>query len=190
MIAPLALLREDLRSHREGLLSQGFWALHLYRWGHFVLRATPPRARWMAWIIDIPLRKVSEVFLGISLPASAVIGRRVVIEHFGFIIVHGDAVIGDDCLLRQGVTIGNRRIDEPDSAPIVGNRVRIGAGAKILGRITIGDDVDIGANAVVLSDVPDGYVAVGVPASHWAKRGGRKPAIKAAAAVPAGDYSI
>lgn len=75
----------------------------------------------------------------------------------------GDAVIGDDVIIRQGVTIGLRRAGVR-GAPRIGNRVDIGAGAKILGSIVIGDDVVIGANAVVLKDVPPEFIAVGIPA--------------------------
>ena len=85
------------------------------------------------------------------------------IEHFGGIVVSGDAVLGDDVVLRNGVTIGLKRTGER-GAPVIGNRVDIGAGAKILGAIHIGDDVVVGANAVVISDVPPGCLAVGVPA--------------------------
>jgi serine acetyltransferase len=81
------------------------------------------------------------------------------------IIVSGDTVIGDDCILRNGVTIGMKKIGEPGS-PVIGNRVEIGAGAKILGKIHIGDDAQIGANAVVIRDVPAGHIAVGIPARN------------------------
>jgi serine O-acetyltransferase len=67
-------------------------------------------------------------------------------------------------MIRQGVTIGNRYLDRPMEAPVLGNRVIVGAGAKILGNVCIGDDVSIGANAVVLMDVPANSIAVGVPA--------------------------
>ena len=99
-----------------------------------------------------------------TIGVSAKIGRRLVIEHSGAIVVHGKTVIGDDCIIRQGVTIGNRRLDRPMDAPHIGNRVNIGAGAKILGAVRIGDDAEIGANAVVIADVPAGAIAVGVPA--------------------------
>ncbi|MGL5510902.1 MAG: serine O-acetyltransferase, partial [Microcoleaceae cyanobacterium] len=77
---------------------------------------------------------------------------------------HGYCSIGDDSIIRQGVTLGNRYLEKPLEAPHLGKRVNIGAGAKILGAVNIGDDVSIGANAVVLSDVPDGQAAVGIPA--------------------------
>ena len=101
---------------------------------------------------------------GIELPYSVRLGRRVIIEHQAGIVVHGNAVIGDDCVLRQGVTIGNNGVDRLQDAPVIGQRVNIGAGAKILGPVCIGDDAVIGANAVVLHDVPAGTTVVGIPA--------------------------
>ena len=103
------------------------------------------------------------MFLGIELPCEAVVGERLVIEHTGAIVISGDAIFGDDCILRQGVTVGLRHRGIRGS-PQLGDRVDIGAGAKLLGPIRIGSDVAIGANAVVLSDVPDHCIAIGVPA--------------------------
>lgn len=156
---------EDLKVHREGLLAQGFWALQVYRFGHLRYRFKSKLIRIPLAMLHIVLSKLCEVFFGISIGVNAKIGRRLMIEHFGCIIVHGRAVIGDDCMIRQGVTIGNRRPDMPLDAPVMGSRVSVGAGAKILGRVTIGDDVDIGANAVVICDVPANHIAVGVPAT-------------------------
>jgi serine O-acetyltransferase len=104
-----------------------------------------------------------QILTGIELPCETRLGRRVRIDHFGDIIISGDAEIGDDVVIRNGVTIGLRHTDIR-GAPKIGNRVDIGAGAKILGPITIGDDVAIGANAVVITDVPPNSLAVGVPA--------------------------
>ena len=109
------------------------------------------------------LKLLSQILTGIDLPCEVQIGRRLTIEHFGDIIISGDTVIGDDVVIRNGVTIGLRRTGIA-GAPIIGDRVDIGAGAKILGTIRIGNDVAIGANAVVLQDVPDNSLAVGVPA--------------------------
>ena len=162
---------DDLKAYREGLLAQGFWALQIYRFGHARFKY---KSRWirMPWgLMHLVLSKLSEIFFGIFIGVSAKIGRRLVIEHFGAIIIHGGSVIGDDCILRQGVTLGNKNLDEPLDAPILGSRVNIGAGAKIFGKVTIGDDVDIGANAVVISDVPSNHIAVGVPARIISKRG-------------------
>ena len=96
--------------------------------------------------------------------------RRLSIEHHGCIVIHGASVIGDDCLIRHGVTLGNTGYDDPFGAPTIGDRVQIGAGAKIIGRITVGNDAIIGANAVVIRDVPANVVVGGVPARTLSTR--------------------
>jgi serine O-acetyltransferase len=155
---------EDLRVAQEGLGSLGFWALQVYRLGHLRYRFQSRLVRYPLGALHLVLAKLAEMFCGVTIGVSAQIGRRLVIEHSGAIVVHGNAVIGDDCIIRQGVTIGNQRMDRPFDAPRIGHRVNIGAGAKILGAVHVGDDVDIGANAVVITDVPAGALAVGVPA--------------------------
>jgi serine O-acetyltransferase len=119
-----------------------------------------------------------QVLTGIDLPCEVTLGRRVRIDHFGGVIVSGDTIIGDDVIIRNGVTIGLRRTGRR-GAPLIGNRVDIGAGAKILGTITIGDDVAIGANAVVLRDVPANSIAVGVPAKILPRKRSAIPALDA-----------
>ena len=109
------------------------------------------------------LFKFVQIVTGIQMPCEAPIGRNFRIDHFGNIIVSGYASFGDNCVLRNGVTIGIRKVGEK-VAPQLGNNVDIGAGAKILGDIRIGNNVTIGANAVVITDVPDNAIAVGVPA--------------------------
>ncbi|UOA10660.1 serine acetyltransferase [Methylobacter sp. S3L5C] len=109
------------------------------------------------------LKLLSQILTGIDLPCEVQVGRRLTIEHFGDIIISGDVIIGDDVVIRNGVTIGLKRTGI-SGAPVIGNRVDIGTGAKLLGAIRIGDDVVIGANAVVLQDVPANSLAVGVPA--------------------------
>ena len=104
-----------------------------------------------------------QILTGIEFPCEVEVGRNFVIDHFGGIVVSGYVKFGDDCRIRNGVVIGLARVGDP-CAPVIGNRVDIGAGAKILGRVTIGNDILIGANAVVISDVPDNSIAVGVPA--------------------------
>lgn len=155
---------EDLKTHREGLLALGFWALLVYRFGHarFVIRNKLLRAPWT--ILYIILAKLVEVICGITIGSTARIGRRFEIEHHGCIVIHGAAQIGDDCLIRQGVTIGNAGPHDPLGAPVIGNHVQLGAGAKLIGRITVGDGAVVGANAVVVRDVPAGAVVGGVPA--------------------------
>jgi serine O-acetyltransferase len=155
---------EDLRVAQEGLLSLGFWALQVYRFGRLRYRFRSRLLRVPLGIAHLLLAKLAEMLSGITIGVGAQIGRRLTIEHSGAIVIHGAARLGDDCIIRQGVTIGNRRLDDPLGAPVIGHRVNIGAGAKILGRLHIGDDAEIGANAVVLQDVPAGATAVGVPA--------------------------
>ena len=101
---------------------------------------------------------------GIELEYCVRLGRRVMIHHQSGIVINGYCEIGDDCVIRQNVTMGIRSVQEKTGAPILGKGVDVGAGAVLLGAITIGDGAQIGANAVVLSDVPAGAVAVGVPA--------------------------
>lgn len=154
---------DDLKVYREGLLAQGFWALQIYRFGHFRYKFKSKLVRIPLGVMHRILSKLCEVFFGVYIGESAKIGRRLNIEHFGCIIVHGRVVIGDDCVIRQGVTIGNQKLSDPLGAPEIGNNVNIGAGAKILGRIKIGNNVDIGANAVIVKDIPDNAVVVGIP---------------------------
>ena len=108
---------------------------------------------------------------GIELPYSAEVGRRVIIEHQGDIVVHGNAKIGDDCIIRQGVTIGNRHMNRPLEAPVLGAGVNVGAGAKILGKVHVGDKANVGANAVVTRDVQANDTVVGIPARSVAGSG-------------------
>jgi len=155
---------EDLRAYREGPLALGFWALQVYRFGHLRYRFQSKLIRIPLGIIHLVLEKLAEIVCGVTIGVSAKIGRRLIIEHSGGIVVHGSTEIGDDCIIRQGVTLGNQRLDDPLGAPKLGHRVNVGAGAKVLGRIVIGNNVDIGANAVVITDVPDNSIAVGIPA--------------------------
>ena len=107
--------------------------------------------------------KFTQVITGIELPCEVEIGHNFVIDHFGGIVISGYSKFGNNCRIRNGVVVGLRRVDQP-CAPVIGNNVDIGAGAKVLGPIKIGDDVVIGANAVVIHDVPDHCIAAGVPA--------------------------
>jgi len=154
----------DFRSHKRALISQGFWALAFHRYGSAVRSIKFAPIRLPLKVIHVFLIKFSEIFFGIYIGANAKIGERCVIEHFGSIIVHSEVRIGNDVRLRQGVTIGNKSADKPNEVPILHNGVDVGAGAKILGAVVIGERAVIGANAVVVKDVPAGAIAVGVPA--------------------------
>ena len=156
-------IREDWRTYGRELSRQGLWVMVVYRFGRW--RYTI-RWRWLRMPFSFlykVLKPISEVLTGIELPCEVTLGRRFRIDHFGGIVISGDAVFGDDCVIRNGVTVGLKHAGYR-GAPTLGNRVDVGAGAKILGPIRIGDDVLIGANAVVLGDVPSNSIAVGVPA--------------------------
>ena len=157
-------IREDLKVHEGDWTRPGFRAVAVARFGMWRMKIKSKLLRAPLSIFYRSLyRHVRNVY-GIELPYTTQLGRRVIIEHQSAIVIHGYSQIGDDCVIRQGVTIGNRYLHRPLEAPKLGNRVNIGAGAKILGNVTIGDDVSIGANAVVLCDVPTGATVVGIPA--------------------------
>jgi serine O-acetyltransferase len=156
-------LREDLRAYDGEWGAQGFWVMIVYRFGRWRYRVRPAFVRKFFSLIYKVLFKLIQIITGIELPCEVDIGRNFVIDHFGGVIVSGYAKIGDDCRIRNGVVIGLRRIDEK-FAPTIGNNVDIGTGAKLLGPIRIGNNVLIGANAVVVCDVPDNSIAIGVPA--------------------------
>ena len=101
---------------------------------------------------------------GIEIHPGAVIGRRLFIDHGMGVVIGETAVVGDDVLMFNGINLGGTSMNPGKRHPTIGNRVVIGAGAKILGPVVVGDDARIGANAVVVKDVPRGATAVGVPA--------------------------
>jgi serine O-acetyltransferase len=158
--ADIDRLRENdhgLRALIRGLLSQGFQAVLVYRifrWCHERHIPTQP--------LRFCIERFIEMTTGISIPVQAQIGKGLRIHHFGGIFIHSDVVIGTGCTIYHGVTLGD--LGGYGGVPRVGDHVMIGAGAKLLGSIQIGDHCRIGANAVVRTSVPDGCVAVGVPA--------------------------
>jgi serine O-acetyltransferase len=156
-------IRADLRAHQGDWAAQGFWALCVYRFGQwrYTIRFVPLR-KAMSALYRVAFKLV-QIATGIEIPCEARIGPGLVIDHSGGIVVSGYATIGRNCRLRNGVVIGLATIDRP-LAPTIGDDVDIGTGAKILGDIRVGSRVLIGANAVVIRDVPDDCIAVGVPA--------------------------
>ena len=139
------------------------WVMVVYRFGRWRYAVRPLILRKPISLIYKLLKIASQILTGIDLPCETKVGRRLRIDHFGGIIISGDTIIGDDVILRHGVTLGLRH-EGIRGAPILGNGVEVGAGAKILGAVHIGNGAIIGANAVVLKDVPAGAVAVGIPA--------------------------
>lgn len=156
-------IRNDLAAHRGDWGAQGFWALVVYRFGRWRYRVRPAWLRKPLSAVYKLLYKAVQITTGIELPCEVPVGRGFVIEHAGGIVVSGFARFGEHCRIRNGVVVGLAHTDAP-CAPVFGDHVDIGAGAKILGPISIGSHVRIGANAVVLQDVPDHCTAVGVPA--------------------------
>ena len=165
-----AQVREDWEAHGRDWTKPGFRAVAVQRFGVWRMRVQPKVLRApLSVLYGMMFRHVRNVY-GIELPYTVELGRRVVIEHQSGIVIHGNSSIGDASILRQGVTLGNRTMERPLDAPRLGKRVNVGAGAKILGAVTIGDDAQIGANAVVLEDVPAGATAVGIPAQITARQ--------------------
>jgi serine O-acetyltransferase len=156
-------LREDLRSYEGRWSAQGFWAMIVYRFGRWRYRVRPALMRKFFSLVYHILFKLVQIVTGIELPCEAEVGRNFIIDHFGGIVISGYAKFGDNCRIRNGVVVGLRNVEDK-RAPIIGDNVDIGAGAKVLGPIRIGDNVRIGANAVVLCDVSANSIAVGVPA--------------------------
>jgi len=154
----------DSRDCRKVYLffEQGIWAIAVYRFGRRVRTVKIPVVSFLLKIIAFLLFKFIEMTTGISLPASAEIGKGFYVGHFGGIIIHSDVKIGENCSIGPGVVIGTRGLGA-QGAPVLGNNIYIGVGAKILGNVKVGNDVRIGANAVVINDVPDGSTVVGVP---------------------------
>ena len=168
-------LKEDLRRYykknsslvskiKKILLTQGIWATVVFRagsWCHHNKKKIWP-------IIILPfltvLQKLVEIMTGIVLPFTARIGKGLYIGHFGCIILNSNTVMGEYCNISNENTIGQAGRNGIQKTPVIGNRVYIAPGAKLFGGITIGDNVAIGANAVVTKDLPDNAVAVGIPA--------------------------
>ena len=113
-------------------------------------------------LVRIMLRHVTYK-LGISIPSDTEIGAGFYIGHFGGIIVNDKCIIGDNCNLSHGVTLGQANRGKMKGSPKIGNNVYIGPGAKIVGAVQIGNDVAIGANCVVTKDIPEHSVVVGIP---------------------------
>jgi serine O-acetyltransferase len=155
----------DWRANGSDWTRPGLRALAAYRFGVWRMTVRSPLLRApLSMLYRFAFRYCRNVY-GIELPYTAEVGQGVVIEHQGGIVVHGATRIGDRCIIRQNCTLGVRTVDRPGDAPILMEGVQLGAGAVVLGRVTIGAGAAVGANAVVLADVPAGALAIGVPAT-------------------------
>lgn len=161
-------IQEDIRAGLERdpatrsalellLTSPGLHAIWIYRFAH---RLWKLKLRILARIVS----NFAKFWTAIEIHPGAQIGKRLVIDHGVGVVIGETAIIGDDVLIYHGVTLGGKTLDPVKRHPTVGNNVVIGAGAKLIGNINIGDNCAIGSNAVVTKDMPNGTVAVGVNA--------------------------
>lgn len=154
------------------LTKQGLWIMTQYRfsrWVHYQVHF--PVIRQILKIFCAIWQKLIEILTGCEFPNRAEIGKGLFMPHAVGITIHIDAKLGENCNLSQHVTIGVGGRGENRGTPQLGNRVYVGPGACIFGAITIGNNVAIGANAVVTKDLPDNAVAVGVPAKIISYKG-------------------
>lgn len=166
----LRTVREDLQAARgqdpaarsnaeNALVYSGLHAIWSHRVAHRMWAV--PALRGPARV----LAQFTRFLTGIEIHPGATIGRRFFIDHGMGVVIGETTEIGDDVMLYHGVTLGGRSLAKTKRHPTIGNRVTVGAGAKVLGPVVIGDDSAIGANAVVTRDVPADSIATGIPAS-------------------------
>ncbi len=148
------------------LLYPGLHAVIAHRVAHFLWkRNIPILPRWLS--------QVTRFFTGIEIHPGARIGKGLFIDHGMGVVVGETSIVGDNVTLFQGATLGGTGKETGKRHPTIGNQVVVGAGAKVLGNITVGEHAYIGANAVVLRDVPANSTVVGVP-GHITKQDGKK----------------
>lgn len=163
-------LREDLAAARahdpaargdaeNAIVYSGLHAIWLHRLSH---RMWESGARFPARVLS----QFGRFLTGIEIHPGAQIGRRVFIDHGMGVVIGETAEVGDDCMLYHGVTLGGVSLAQTKRHPTLGSGVTVGAGAKILGPVVIGDGSAVGANAVVVKDVPARSVVTGVPGKH------------------------
>jgi len=159
----LDILRDDKRAYgRRPWIEPGFQALAVHRWATLQARRPSPFPLRLATnAIQKFLTFITRAVYGIEITPGSDIGRRLRIAHQGGIVL-GAERIGDDCVVRQNVTIGQAVVAGP--RPVVGDRVDIGAGAVIVGGVTIGNETKIGPNAVVTSNISPNSLVVTPPA--------------------------
>jgi len=154
--------------------TQGFWATFQYRLAHYCfIHITWQPFRFIFKSILFLWQKGIEITTGISIPASTKIGHSFYIAHFGGIILNSNAIIGDNCNISQGTTIGVSGLGENRGVPTIGNNVYIGANSVIAGKISIGNNVLIGACSLVNKSLLDDSVVIGVPALVISQKGSK-----------------
>jgi serine O-acetyltransferase len=174
-----ALIASDLWRHAGGLGAGAFWGHFLATPGfrYAVLLRFYAYARGSHWCrcgvrqLTVLLLHRYAIRFGIDISRDARIGSGLYIGHFGGIVVNAAVLIGDNCNLSQGVTLGQVNRGPKAGCPTLGNNVYVGPGAKIIGRISVGDGAAVGANAVVVDDVPPHAAVGGVPARVLSEAG-------------------
>jgi serine O-acetyltransferase len=165
---PFSLIKEDFTNVKQNdpalhstfelfFNYPGLWALLFHRIAHWFYGKG---LRFLPRFISA----IGQFLTTVDIHPAAQIGRRVFIDHGVGVVIGETAIVGDDVVIYQQVTLGGVSLTKGKRHPTVGNNVVIGAGAKILGNITIGDDAKIGANSVVIKNVPPKTTAVGIPA--------------------------
>ena len=149
---PAARNMLDVLTSYPGLHAIVFHRMNHWLWNH--------KFKWLSRISSVLTRWLT----GIEIHPAAKIGRRFFIDHGMGVVIGETAEVGDDVLLFHGVTLGGTTFSKGKRHPTLGNNVTVGAGAKILGPIILGDDVKVGANAVVLKNVEKASTVVGIPA--------------------------
>lgn len=145
------------------LLYQGFHILVWHRIAHGLYKIN---LTFLARLFS----QLGRFFTGIEIHPGATIGKRLFIDHGMGIVIGETAVVGDDCCIYHGATLGGTGKDTKKRHPTIGNNVMVGTGAKVLGPITVGDNVKIGAGAIVLKDVRSNVTVVGVPVHEVVKK--------------------
>src|SRR5471032_3355814 len=176
-------LREDIQSvfHRDPAARNAFEVLTCYPGMHAIWIHRLSGALWgmgWKWLARV-VSNFGRWLTGIEIHPGAKVGRRFFIDHGMGIVIGETAEIGDDVTLYKGVTLGGTTWNKGKRHPTLGNGVVLGAGAKILGPITIGDRARVGSNAVVVKDVPPGATAIGIPARIIAEQAGDKAGFSA-----------
>lgn len=176
------LIHSDYKKHKKygghffGIvfLTQGFWAVFQYRIAHFIYsKVSSQPFRLLSQIVMVFWQKIIEITTGISISASSRIGHSFYIGHFGGIIINANSIIGNNCNISQGVTIGVSGRGERRGTPVIGDEVYIGANAVVSGNIIIGNDVLIGASSLVNKSVTERAVVLGVPAVVISQKGSK-----------------
>jgi serine O-acetyltransferase len=161
-------LRESIRAYREQdpAARSNLEVLLCYPGLHALIWHRAAHAMWRRrlYLFARMFSHIGRFLTGIEIHPGATIGRRLVIDHGMSVVIGETAEIGDDCYLYHEVTLGGTSLHQGKRHPTIGNNVIIGAGAKVLGAIIIGDNARIGSNAVVLEPVPAGTTVVGIPA--------------------------